>query len=114
MQQMLEKIFRCHGSTITVNRGAESWALQGFLQPVNSTAKQNMLAEASPLGTVPTGQYVFIGPAAPEILAGDMLTAQGEVYLLRRAEILWQGDTPLYQWGLCTKKGGVDTWPNLS
>lgn len=114
MRGMLEKIFRCYGTDLILSRGGESWEIRGFLQPDTSRARQNMYPEFTPTGMAAPGQYLFLGPAEPEIQVGDTLTLGGKEYLLRRRETLWEQNTPLYQWGLCTERGGADTWPDQS
>lgn len=111
---MLDKIFACYGSEITVERAGETITFPGFFQPSLSLAKQAYLPEMTQLGISAPGQYVLLCPAAPEVLAGDTVTVAGNAYLLRRKETLFGADGPLYQWGLCTVKGGADTWPVLS
>ena len=80
MRQMLDKIFRCYGSEITLERGAETVSLRGFFQPDLSRAKQNLHPEMTQMGLALPGQYLL------------------------------QNGAPLYQWALCTKKGGADAW----
>ena len=114
MRRMIEKIFASHGTDLTVTRGAEYWQTRGFLQPDISRAKQNMYPEFTATGLQQAGQYLFLGPAEPEVRSGDILVRGEERYLLRRVELLRHGEQPLYQWGLCTRLGGADTWPTLS
>lgn len=111
---MLEKIFRCYGSELTLSRETESWRVYAFLQPDTSRAKQSMFADQSYAGLIPPGQYVFLGPVEPAVQPGDTLTMAGNAYLLHRTEIIYERGNALYQWGLCTRKGGEDIWPNLS
>lgn len=107
---MLEKIFRCHGSDITLTRGSETICLRGFFQPDLSRAKQNLYPEMTQTGVILPGQYLLLCPVEPEVLPGDTVAVAGEAYLLRRRETLREKGVPLYQWALCTKKGGADTW----
>lgn len=111
---MLKKLFLSFGTALTLSRGSESWEIRGFLQPDTSKARQNMYPELSAVGFAAPGQYLFLGPAEPEAQVGDTLTLGGKAYLLRRRETMYEKDQPLYQWGLCTEKGGTDTWPILS
>ena len=107
---MLDKIFRCYGSEITLVRGEEALCLPGFFQPELSRARQNLHPEMTQAGLTTPGQYLLLCPAEPEILPGDTVTVAGTAYLLRRCETLLEKGAPLYQWALCTKKGGADTW----
>ena len=38
------------------------------------------------------------------------MTVDGKDYWLRRAELVRDGNGPVYCWGMCVEKGGEDTW----
>ena len=88
--------------------------VRGFFQPVRSKSWQNMVSLDTPLGEVPRGQYVYIGP--PDVMArdGDVLTVGSRDYVFRRVEPYFYGDRAVYLWGLCMEKGGNDTWGSQS
>ena len=114
MRQMLDKIFRYYGSEITLEREEGSLTLHGFFQPDLSRARQNLHPEMTQTGLAMPGQYLLLCPAEPAVRPGDTVTVAGTAYLLRRCETLLEKGAPLYQWALCTKKGGADTWAVLS
>ena len=66
--------------------------------------------EPGPLGVEAGNRAVYIGPAKPELRAGDLVEAGDRRYRVRRAQVVYQGDGPLYCWAMCTEKGGEDTW----
>ena len=107
---MLDKIFRCYGSEITLERSGETRSLRGFFQPDLSRARQEFLPEMTETGLTEPGRYLLLCPPEPELLVGDTVIAAGTAYLLRRREILTEKGVPLYQWALCSKKGGADNW----
>ena len=45
---------------------------------------------------------------------GDTISLGNRNYLLRRAELYYYGNEPVYQWGLCVEKGVNDTWGTRS
>ena len=112
MRQMLQKVMDRWGSTVTLERGNLSY--KAFLHETGSRAWQNMEKVYTPLGEVPRGQYLYLGPAEPSLRVGDVLRQSGRIYELRRAEAVYYGDTAVYCWGLCVEKGGVDTWASQS
>lgn len=114
MKGMLDKIFHCYGCDMTLERGGESQSIRGFFQPQFSRAKQDLYPEMTHMGMDSPGQYLLLCPAEPEMQVGDTVTVAGTAYLLRRREMLYDRGAALYQWGLCTEKGGADTWPVLS
>ena len=85
-------------------------SFRAFLQLVTSKSWQNMEKVFGPLGEIPRGQYLYIGPAAQDVSSADYLRCNGVDYLVRRAEPILLGDEALYIWGLCVRKGADDPW----
>ena len=108
MRRMLETAMRQYGTPMTVCHGQEQIAVRAFLQPSRSKARQEMMAEYSPLGQIPMGQYVYIGPAKPALSEGDLVETAGKRYEMCRVETVYAGDSAVYQWALCREKGGSE------
>ena len=108
MQQMIGKILATYGVRIT--RKEEGATYRGFFQPVRSKSWQYLEGNFSPLGEVPRGQYVYIGPREQEISFGETLTVDGKDYMVRRVEPVYYGEDVAYYWSMCVEKGGEDTW----
>ena len=108
MRAMLEKVMGRWGTTVTLQRSGQSY--KAFLHETGSRTWQNMEKVYTPLGEVPRGQYLYMGPVEPALQVGDVLRCGGKIYELRRAEATLYGDLPIYCWGLCVEKGGEDTW----
>ena len=107
---MVNTILRQYGTAIQITGTGGERTVKGFFQPVRSKSWQYLEGNYSPLGEIPRGQYVYLGPVSPEAKAGDALTVDGKHYWLRRTELVRDKDGPLYCWGLCVEKGGEDTW----
>ena len=114
MRQMIEKILNGYGSAVTLLHQDSTFEIRAFFQPVRSKSWQNLTNVATPLGEVPRGQYVYIGPAETDVQQGDLLTIGGGKYIFRRVEPYWYGDEKVYIWGLCVEKGVNDTWGSQS
>lgn len=110
MRQMVEKILRGYGTAVTLTHGKTEHSIRAFFQPVRSKSWQYLEGDYSPLGEIPRGQYVYIGPVLPEAAAGDTLKIGQRSYWLRRAELIHDANGPVYCWGLCVEKGGEDNW----
>ena len=110
MRQTVEKVFARHGTDLTIVSGLESRTVRGFFRAVNSKSWQSMESEASLLGEITRGQYVYMGPAGAAVKEGDTLLLGDRSYLFRRTELYYYGNQPVYQWGLCVEKGVNDTW----
>ncbi len=107
---MVSKILNCYGAAVTLTQGETGYNIRAFFQPVRSKSWQYLEGDYSPLGEIPRGQYVYIGPVEPKAEAGDTLTVEGRDYWLRRTELILDGNGPVYCWGMCVEKGGSDTW----
>ena len=110
MVRMVGKILNTYGAAVTLRHGGTGYAIRAFFQPVRSKSWQYLEGDYSPLGEIPRGQYVYIGPVEPAAEAGDTLTVDGKDYWLRRTELVRDSGGPVYCWGVCVEKGGEDTW----
>ena len=109
----IQKILEKYGNRITLRKDGEVIVFRGFLQHSMSKSRQNMKREFGLLGEIPGGQYVLLAPLEPNLTVGDVLE-QGSLRVeIRRVETVMAMDKPLYQWGLCEKRGGEAAW-NLS
>ena len=113
MKGMISKILNTYGMALKLCRGEQEYEIRAFFQPVRSKSWSYLDGEYSPLGEIPRGQYVYIGPVDPVAEAGDSLTVGGKGYWLRRTELIYDADGPVYCWGMCVEKGGEDTWGRL-
>ena len=110
MREIIERIIADYGSTVTAAENGGERSFRAFLQPVTSKSWQNMERVFGPLGEIPRGQYLYIGPAEQDISGADHLRCGGVDYIVRRAEPILVGDEALYLWGLCVRKGADDPW----
>ena len=110
MRQMVEKILETYGTAAVLQQESSSSSIRVFFQPVRSKSWQYLEGNYSPLGEIPRGQYVYIGPVEPAAAAGDTLSINTKAYWLRRTELILDANGPVYCWGMCVEKGGEDTW----
>lgn len=110
MRRMISKILKSYGIPAKVTHGEASVETRIFFQPGTSRSWQRMESSVGPLGEIPGGQYLYIGPAEQEIAIGDQVEVGGESFVIRRAEHYRDQNGPVYWWGLCVEKGGEDTW----
>ena len=108
MQRKIGLILETYGVSIT--RKEKEVTYRGFFQPVRSKSWQYLEGNFSPLGEVPRGQYVYIGPAQQELSFGETLTVDGKDYMVRRVEPVYYAEEVAYYWAMCVEKGGEDTW----
>lgn len=101
---LLEWIFRLYGKPGVLRAKGEQKQVRVFFQGSHSKSWQNMQRVYGPLGEIPRGQYLcYLLPGTA--VEGDTLTLEGKAYRICRVE-----DMAVYQWCLCTRKGGEDTW----
>lgn len=110
MREMVTKIFKTYGTAVTLCHEEEEHSVRVFFQPVRSKSWQYLEGTYAPLGEIPRGQFVYLGPVKPAAQAGDTVLVEGKAYLLRRSELIRDGNGPVYCWGMCLEKGGEDTW----
>ncbi len=110
MRQTVEKIMAQHGTDLTIVSGLDEKTVRGFFRAVNSKSWQSMESEATLLGEITRGQYVYMGPVGAAVKEGDTLVLGDRSYLFRRTELYYYGNQAVYQWGLCVEKGVKDTW----
>ena len=114
MRKMVESVLRKYGTDLLLIHNGEEKTVRGFFRAVNSRSWQSMESEATLLGEITRGQYAYIGPADGGAREGDTISLGEKMYLLRRTELYYYGNTPIYQWGLCVEKGVNDTWGTRS
>lgn len=109
MEELIPQVIRKYGTQMRLLRNGEEIRIRAFLQSAQSKNWQKMEKEVSPLGEIPGGLYVFIGE--PDCAReGDTIALGEELFLLRRLDVVYYADKSAYCWGLCSKKGGEDTW----
>lgn len=107
---MMDKILQRYGIEAQVEHEGSTETVRIFFQPSTSKSWQNMEPVMGPLGKIPGGQFLYIGPARLVIQPGDWVTVGEKGYILRRAEVVMDRSGPVYRWGLCVEKGGDDIW----
>lgn len=110
MRKTVERLLKKYGTELTLKQEEQEKTLRAFFRAVNTHSWQSLESEASLLGEVTRGQYVYLGPADGGAQEGDTLILGGKNYLLRRVELYYFENEPVYQWGLCVEKGVNDTW----
>ena len=111
---MIGRVLSKYGTALQLCRGEQQWTVRAFFQPVRSKSWETSDSDYSPLGELPRGRYVYIGPLEPEAAAGDTVLLDGKAYLMRRSEVVRDEKGPAYCWGLCLEKGGEDDWGRRS
>ena len=114
MRSVVEKVMQPHGTDLPIVSGTQTKTARGFFRAVNSKSWQNMESEATLLGEISRGQYVYMGPVDVKVKEGDTLVLGERTYLFRRVEHYYYGNEAIYQWGLCVEKGVNDTWGTQS
>ena len=111
---MIARIVEKYGISLILRRGEESWEVRALLQPVRSKSWDTSDSNYSPLGEIPRGRYIYLGPLEPVAVAGDTMEMQERQFLVRRSEVIYGPKGPAYCWALCVEKGGADHWGRQS
>ena len=110
MEQMIQDILDSLGSDLVLHHQGKEYDLRAYFRPVQSKSWSYLEGEYSPLGEIPRGQYVYIGPAEPLAEVDDEIRINYTFYRVRRSEVIMGFYGPLYCWAMCVEKGGDDTW----
>lgn len=110
MKQVISRILEKYGVSAVLEHGGEAVQLRIFFQPSMSKSWDSMNPIVGPLGQLPGGQYLYIGPAEQEISQGDQVRVGDSDYIMRRTEVYLDRAGPVYRWALCVRKGGEDKW----
>lgn len=106
MRKLIEELLDRYGVDAKVN-GINT---RIFLQFSNSKSWDSMNPILTPIGQIPGGQYLYIGPVDVSISAGDRVWVNGTGYILRRCEVYQTHEGPIYNWALCSLRGGDSAW----
>lgn len=109
MRTLVQRVLQRYGTDAVIVKADTQVQTRAFFHSSNSKSWQNMEKLYSPLGQIPRGQYVCILPAGTAE-AGDTLQISGKEYVICRAEDMTVGAEAVYQWSLCTGKGGDSIW----
>ena len=106
MKTVIDRLLERFGLDATVNGNP----VRIFFQFSNSKSWDSMNPIITPVGQIPGGQYLYIGPAEVEIAAGDELRVNNTPYIMRRCEVYQTQEGPIYRWALCALKGKEVKW----
>ena len=112
MKEALSRVIRYYGSTVTVQTPDGEKEVRAFVQPVTGKSWQNMKKVVQGLGELELGQFLYLGPASPNLADAAGVVCRQEHYKIRRTELICLKDEALFCWGLLTKEGGEDPWNN--
>lgn len=110
MRQIFKRVLKKYGVPAVVEHEGERVSLRIFFQPSMSKSWDSMNPIVTPLGQLPGGQYLYIGPADQPISQGDQVCVGEQRYIMRRVETYLDSNGPIYRWALCVRKGDEDRW----
>ena len=110
MRRMIGKLLKQYGVPAVLEHEGQSISLRIFFQPSMSKSWDSMNPIVTPLGQLPGGQYLYIGPAEQPVSQGDLVQVASGSYLVRRSETYLDWNGPVYQWALCVRKGSDMVW----
>lgn len=110
MEGAANDILYSFGTDLVLFHEGEIHDVRAFFRPVQSKSWSYLEGEYSPLGEIPRGQYVYIGPVTPRADVGDEIRINFKYYWVRRSELINASSGPMYCWAMCVEKGGEDTW----
>ena len=110
MRRMIDRALKRYGVAAVLEHEGKNIPLRTFFQPSMSKSWGSMNPIVTPLGQLPGGQYLYIGPAEQPISQGDVVQVSTGSYVIRRPETYLDRNGPVYQWALCVRKGSDQPW----
>ncbi len=111
MKQAISAVLQRYGNAVSIEKTVgDPVTVRALLQPVNTKSMQSMQEGIVPGGTIPMGQYIYVGPPSETLADAEYLTMDGVDYIVRRREIIRVRDENLFVWALCSKSGREDPW----
>ena len=110
MRRTIDRVLKKYGVEAVLEHEGKEIRLRIFFQPSMSKSWDSMNPIVTPLGQLPGGQYLYIGPAGQPISQGDLVRVGGSSYVIRRPETYMDRNGPVYQWALCVRKGSDKPW----
>lgn len=107
MENTVAKLMASYGNTMTLIHGGEEISVKCFLQDTRSKGESYAQREYSPLGEVPRGMYLYLGPPDQPVTVGDSLIWRKRRFEFRRVQPMTVKDSVCYYWGQCLEMGGV-------
>ena len=99
----LRQIFKRYGCWVTLEKGGEAYRYQAVIQPIRDRTKLYLENTSGRFGVVDKGYAVYYGPNQDggELLEeGDLLTALGKPYLVKRCEPYYLEEETVYHWAV--------------
>ena len=112
MKREFAKMIRDYGSPVTIRFPAGDTAVKAFFQPVMARTWNTLQRNVRELGEAPQGQWLYLGPAEPDLAQAEGVQVDGADYRIRRTAMLMHRGQTLYCWAILTREGGEDPWNN--
>lgn len=105
MKGTVEALLRRWGRPVTAALATGTVTVRAILEPTLSESWKSARRLIRDPGELPTGQFLYLGPADTDVRAASYLEAAGRKYRVCRAEPVYLGTEALYFWGLAVPLG---------
>lgn len=106
MKELIAGLMEKYGTQASFPTRADLTPRQVFFQVITSKSWQNMERMIPTGGEIPRGQYLLIAPPDTALKPADCIELHAHTYVIRRTDVIYFRDTPLFIWGLCVEGGG--------
>ena len=106
-KQVVRRLLRQCGRKVTAHLPEGEISLTAYLNPLRERDDRLGFGES---GMVQQGRWLLLAPweEGEALAAGTVVTADGEGFLLERAEKVYFQGKPAYVWGLAVRKQEVE------
>ncbi len=103
IEKMIKTIFKKYGQQAEVNLRHKKYNIEAFVQHMRYKNKMYIDLPLAAVGQRDNGCYLYIGPPECDFSnnwGGVELFIGGYRYLVKRAQMIYFGTTPLYVWAV--------------
>ncbi|MCQ2514502.1 MAG: hypothetical protein MJ089_05385 [Ruminococcus sp.] len=104
--KMMSDTINRYGSCITVSHNNTTFKINAFIEPLRYKNRIYIGGSYRKLGVSHSEKYLYIGPATTPLVANvSVIEHKGIRYLVKRSEIYYLKDLPVYVWAILVPFG---------
>ena len=113
----LGKYIANYGRTVTLSADGKTYSApyRAFIQPLRYKNKMYLMGIRSKIGRIDQSHFLYIGPCEvglTDVSAASRIKCGTDKYYIVKAETVWNGDKPFYNWAVIRTVIGEEVGQN--
>ena len=113
----LSKYIANYGRTVTLSADGKTYSApyRAFIQPLRYKNKMYLMGIRSKIGRIDQSHFLYIGPCEvglTDVSADSRIKCGTDKYYIVKAETVWTGDKPFYNWAVIRTVIGEEVGQN--